>query len=70
VSRRERPLLLALGLTAGFALSAWGLARTLPQLATAAPGFQARGLLPVLLWGLVAIACLAGLVRLALYERR
>lgn len=67
MTRRPRsPLLAAAGLTAGLALAAWGLALTLPRLSTATPGYLARDLLPVLLWGLVAIACLVGLVRLAL----
>ena len=63
---RRPPLLQALALTAALALAAWGLARTLPDLPTAAPGYLARDLLPVILWGLLAIGCLAGLVRLAL----
>jgi hypothetical protein len=65
VTRRPRsPLLAAAGLTAGLALAAWGLALTLPRLSTAAQGYLAKDLLPVILWGLLAIGCLTGLVRL------
>jgi hypothetical protein len=70
VTRRPRsPLLAAAGLTAGLALAAWGLALTLPRLSTAAPGYLAKDLLPVILWGLLAVGCLTGLVRLALHRR-
>ncbi|HUP42631.1 MAG TPA: hypothetical protein VM599_05410 [Thermoanaerobaculia bacterium] len=71
MTRRPRsPLPAAAGLAAGLALAAWGLALTLPRLPTATPGYLARDLLPVILWGLLAIACLAGLVRLAIRPRR
>jgi hypothetical protein len=64
VTRRPRSLLLAAGLAAGLALAAWGLALTLPRLSTATPGYLAKDLLPVILWSLLAVGCLAGLVRL------
>lgn len=66
MTRRPRSLLLAAGLAAGLALAAWGLALTLPRLPTAAPGYLAKDLLPVLLWSLLAIGCLTGLLRLVL----
>jgi hypothetical protein len=67
VTRRPRsPLLAVAGLTAGLALAAWGLALTLPRLSTATPGYLAKDLLPVILWGLLAVGCLAGLLRLVL----
>ena len=67
---RRRPVFQALALTAGLALAAWGLARTLPDLPTAAPGYLARDLLPVLLWALLAIATLLGLLRLFIHRDR
>jgi hypothetical protein len=67
-TRGRRPLLQALALTAGLSVAAWGLARTLPDLATATPGYLARDLLPVLLWALLAIACLLGLLRLIIHR--
>jgi len=70
VTPRRPPLVQALALTAGLALAAWGLARTLPDLATATPGYLARDLLPVLLWVLLAIATLLGLLRLFIHHDR
>jgi hypothetical protein len=63
VSRRGtvgRALLLVLGL----ALSAWGLTVTVPHLADAQPGYMAKSLYPVLMWSILAVACLVGLANL------
>ena len=69
-TRGRRPVLRALALAAGLALATWGLARTVPGLATAAPGYLARDLLPVLLWALLSIACLLGVLHLVLHRYR
>lgn len=54
----------ALLLVAALALAAWGLTVTVPHLGEGGPGYLAKGLYPVLVWSLLAVACLAGLVYL------
>ena len=54
----------ALLLIAVLALAAWGLTVTLPHLGEAEPGYLAKGLYPVLVWSVLAVACVAGLVYL------
>jgi len=55
----------ALLLLLGLALAVWGLAVTLPHVGEAPVGYLAKDLYPVLIWSIVAVACVAGLVVVA-----
>lgn len=48
----------------GLALAAWGLGVTLPHVSEGGPGYLVKSLYPVLIWSLLALACIAGLVYL------
>ena len=58
-----RRLLIRALLLAGLALATWGLFRTVPALLGADPGYVARTLYLVLLWGFLWAGCAFGLVR-------
>ena len=51
-------------LVAALALAAWGLTVTVPHLGEPEPGYMAKGLYPVLVWSVMAVACVAGLIYL------
>ncbi|MGD2114566.1 MAG: hypothetical protein PVG07_05930 [Acidobacteriota bacterium] len=56
-------LLIRILLVLGLALATWGLVITVPPLLGAEPGYLARSLYLVIVWGLIWISCLVVLVR-------
>lgn len=57
-----RRALLRIALLMGLGAATWGLAVTAPPLLEADPGYLARSLYLVIVWGLIWISCLVVLV--------